>query len=77
MTTVSQDESRSMIDHVIITTTCMEFNHTTIFACKMLHSGLAIIEYTTRGWPNYIQGGLTISRWPNYIEDDLTITRVA
>ena len=62
MATVSQDERVSMSDHVIVTKTCIELKHTTLFACKRLYRGIAIIEYIARGWPNNLEGGLTISR---------------
>ena len=44
MATVSQDERVSMSDHVIVTKTCIELKHTTLFACKRLYRGIAIIE---------------------------------
>ena len=64
MATVSQDERVSMSDHVIVTKTCIELKHTTLFACrpKRLYRVIAIIEYIARGWPNNLEGGLTISR---------------
>ena len=45
----------------------------------MLHRGIAIIECTTRGWPNnlegglikYLEGGIII-----YLEGGLTISRI-